>query len=74
MGFIKVLLEQKNIDVAQAQKDYIENKKKFRDAVKDGKIDETASPYYIEKYKELTLNEMASKFSDRLNKNYSVKK
>ena len=37
-------LEQKNIDVAQAQKDYIENKKKFRDAVKDGKIDETASP------------------------------
>ena len=67
-------LEQKNIDVAQAQKDYIENKKKFRDAVKDGKIDETASPYYIEKYKELTLNEMASKFTDKLNKNYVDKK
>ncbi len=67
-------LEQKNINVAQAQKDYIENKKKFRDAVKDGSIDETANPYYIEKYKELTLNEMANKFSDRLNKNYVDKK
>jgi hypothetical protein len=67
-------LEQKNINVAQAQKDYIENKKKFRDAVKDGEIDETANPYYIEKYKELTLNEMANKFSDSLNKNYVDKK
>ena len=63
-------LEQKNINVAQAQKDYIENKKKFRDAVKAGTIDETANPYYIEKYKELTLNEMANKFSDKLNKSY----
>ena len=67
-------LEQKNINQAQAQKDYIENKKKFRDAVKDGEIDETANPYYIEKYKELTLNEMANKFSDSLNKNYVDKK
>ena len=67
-------LEQKNINQAQAQKDYIENKKKFRDAVKDGEIDETANPYYIEKYKELTLNEMANKFSDSLNRNYVDKK
>ena len=67
-------LEEKEINVAQAEKDYIENKKRFRDAVKDGKIDETANPYYIEKYKELTLNEFADKFSDRLNKNYTDKK
>ena len=67
-------LDQKKINVAQAQKDYIENKKKFRDAVKDGEIDETANPYYIEKYKELTLNEMANKFSDSLNRNYVDKK
>ncbi|AXH71712.1 hypothetical protein P025_gp38 [Pelagibacter phage HTVC025P] len=55
---------------AKAQQDYLENKLKFRDAVKDGKIDKTANPYYIEKYKELTLNDYANKFIDRLGKNY----
>ena len=49
---------------------HIENKKKFRDAVKDGLIDKTANPYYLQKYKELTLNEFANTFSDRVLKKY----
>ena len=45
--------------IDKALKEYNENKGKFRDAVKNGEIDKTANPYYLEKYKELTLNSFA---------------
>ena len=60
----------KKEEVAKAERDYIENKKKFRDAVKDGTIDKTANPYYIEHYKNLSLNEYANQFIDKLGKRY----
>ena len=46
------------------------NKKKFKEAVKSGTIDKTANPYYLEKYKELSLNEYASEFNHVLVKQY----
>ena len=66
-------LKQKEVNSAQAEKDFIENKNKFRDAVKNGTIDKTANPYYIEKYKELSLNEFADNFIDKLGKAYKKK-
>ena len=39
-----------------AVKDYNDLQLKFRDAVKDGKIDKNANPYYLQKYKKL-MNE-----------------
>ena len=60
----------KKSEGAKALKDHIELKLKFRDAVKDGKIDKNANPYYLEKYKELTLNQFANEFSDHVLKKY----
>ena len=65
-----VKIREKKENVAQAVKDYAENKKKFKEAVKSGTIDKTANPYYLEKYKELSLNEYASEFNDVLIKQY----
>lgn len=56
----------KKSEQAKALKDYQENKGKFRDAVKNGEIDKTANPYYLEKYKELTLNSFANEFSEKI--------
>ena len=56
----------KKSERAKALKDYKENKGKFRDAVKNGEIDKTANPYYLEKYKELTLNSFANEFSEKI--------
>ena len=63
-------MREKKENVAQAVQDYAENKKKFKEAVKSGTIDKTANPYYLEKYKELSLNEYASEFNDVLVKAY----
>ena len=46
-------------------------KGKFRDAVKNGEIDKTANPYYLEKYKELTLNSFANQFTERVLEKYN---
>jgi len=59
-------VKEKKVNSAQAVKDYAENKLKFKEAVKSGKIDKTANPFYLEKYKELSLNEYASEFNDVL--------
>lgn len=72
-GVIVSEMKQKKENVAQAIEDYNTNKLKFRDAVKEGKIDKTANPYYLEKYKELSLNSYASEFSDYANKKYADK-
>ena len=63
-------MREKKENVAKAVQDYAENKKKFKEAVKSGQIDKTANPYYLEKYKELSLNEYASEFNDVLIKAY----
>ena len=56
----------KKSEQAKALKEYNENKGKFRDAVKNGEIDKTANPYYLEKYKELTLNSFANEFTEKI--------
>ena len=63
-------VKMKKSESAKALKDYNDMKGKFRDAVKSGELDKTANPYYLEKYKELTLNSFASEFSERVEKNY----
>jgi len=63
-------VKMKKSQQAKALKDYQENKGKFRDAVKNGEIDKTANPYYLEKYKELTLNSFANEFSDKILQDY----
>ena len=62
--------EEKEQNVAQAKKDYELNKGKFRKAVKEGKIDVTGNPYYLEAYKDLTLNDYANQFAEKLNNAY----
>tara|TARA_R100001594_G_scaffold149577_1_gene207794 strand:+ start:305 stop:1984 length:1680 start_codon:yes stop_codon:yes gene_type:complete len=62
--------KEKEENEAKARKEYELNKKKFRDAVKDGTIDKTGNPYYLDMYKELTLNDFANKFADELSKKY----
>ena len=66
--------EDKKINSAQAQQDYAQNKLAFKEAIKAGQIDATANPYYLEKYKELTLNSFASEFTSKLNKAYQDQK
>ncbi len=64
-------VKMKKSERAKALKDYNDMKGKFRDAVKDGEIDKTTNPYYLEKYKELTLNSFANEFTERVEKNYN---
>ena len=64
------LVKEKKENSAKAVQDFAENKMKFKEAVKAGKIDKTANPFYLDKYKELSLNEYASEFNDRLIKKY----
>jgi hypothetical protein len=64
-------VKMKKSERAKALKEYTENKGKFRDAVKNGEIGKEANPYYLEKYKELTLNSFANEFSERVEKNYN---
>ena len=59
-------VKMKKSEQAKALKEYNENKGKFRDAVKNGEIDKTANPYYLEKYKELTLNSFANEFTEKI--------
>ena len=61
----------KKTESSKAVKDYNDLQLKFRDAVKDGKIDKNANPYYLQKYKKLTLNSFANEFSDRVLKRYN---
>ena len=68
LKWLLVLKEKKKEEVAKAEQDYIENKKKFKDAVKDGTIDKTANPYYLEKYKEFLLMNMLESSIDVLKK------
>ena len=64
-------LNQKNINEAQAVEDYNNLKLTFKEAVKQGKIDENANPYLIEKYKELDLDGKVNKFRQELYNDYA---
>ena len=66
-------VKEKKVNSAEALKDYNENKLKFKEAVKSGAIDKTANPFYLEKYRELSLNEYASEFNSFLIKQYGDK-
>jgi len=67
-------IQEKKINSATAEKDFNELKLTYRDAIKEGKIDKTANPYYLEKYKELSLNDYATQFTAVLNKAYEDQK
>lgn len=64
-------VKMKKSERAKALSDYNEMKGKFRDAVKNGEIDKTANPYYLEKYKELTLNSFANEFTESVLEAYN---
>ena len=66
-------VKEKKVNSAEALKDYNENKLKFKEAVKSGAVDKTANPFYLEKYRELSLNEYASEFNSFLIKEYGDK-
>ena len=66
-------VKEKEINYAEAKKDYELNKGKFREAVKNGEIEVTGNPYYLEHYKELTLNEWSNLFANKLQKSYQNK-
>jgi len=63
-------MKMKKSESAKALTDYNDYKLKFRDAVKSGDITKEANPYYLEKYKDLTLNSFANQFSDRVLQRY----
>ena len=65
--------KEKEVNYAQAKQDYELNKGKFREAVKNGDIDVTGNPYYLEHYKELTLNEWSNQFAEKLQDAYEKK-
>ena len=69
-GNIAGEVKEKEVNYADAKKDYELNKGKFREAVKNGEIDVTGNPYYLEHYKELTLNSWGNLFADKLQKSY----
>ena len=69
-GNIAGEVKEKEVNYADAKKDYELNKGKFREAVKNGEIDVTGNPYYLEHYKELTLNSWGNLFADKLGKAY----
>ena len=63
-------VKMKKSEQAKALTDYNDFKLKFRDAVKKGDITKEANPYYLEKYKELTLNSFANQFSEKALQRY----
>jgi len=63
-------IQEKKINSAQAEKDYNDLKLSYKDAIKEGKIDKTANPYYLEKYKELYLGDLASTFNIDVSQKY----
>ena len=64
--------EQKQVGVAEAQQAILTNQESFKDLVKSGAIPPTANPYFLEKYKELTLNKYASEFTSKISEAYGT--
>lgn len=55
--------EQKKMGVGEAEQAMATNQESFKELVKSGAIPPTANPYFLEKYKELTLNKHAREFT-----------
>jgi len=64
--------EEKKIGVAEAQQAIVTNQESFKELVKSGAIPPTANPYFLEKYKELTLNRYASEFTAKISDAYGT--
>lgn len=64
--------EQKQVGVAEAQQAILTNQESFKELVKSGAIPPTANPYFLEKYKELTLNKYASEFTAKISEAYGT--
>ena len=66
-------LKEKEVNEAEAVKQYNENRGKFNDLVKTGAIPKEANPYFIDKFKSLELNDQAQKFKKHLYNQYAKK-
>jgi len=66
-------LKEKEFNEAEAIEQFNKNRKGFSDAVNSGDIPKEANPYFIEKYKELTLNKKAQDFKGRIYQEYANK-
>ena len=63
--------KEKEVNEAEALKQFNENRLGFNDAVKKGEIPKEVNPYFQEKYKELQLNKKAEEFKSEVYKKYS---
>jgi len=61
----------KKEDEAKAIEQFNKNRLGFNDAVKRGEIPKEASPYFQEKYKELSLNKKAMEFQAEIYRKYA---
>jgi hypothetical protein len=67
-------IKEKKVNEAQAIKEYNENRGKFNDLVKSGKLPKEANPYFIDKFKGLELNDQARLFKSHLYSQYAKKR
>ena len=65
--------KEKEVNEAEALKQFNDNRTGFNDAVKKGEIPKEANPYFQEKYKELTLNKKAKEFQAEVYRKYAEK-
>ena len=63
--------KEKEVNDADALKQFNENRTGFNEAVKKGEIPKEANPYFLEKYKELTLNKKAKEFQANVYQKYA---
>ena len=63
--------KQKEINEAEAIKQFNDNRTGFNKAVENGEIPKEANPYFQEKYKELTLNKKANEFKANIYQRYA---
>ena len=63
--------KEKDLNEAEAIKQFNENRTGFNNAVKRGEIPKEANPYFQEKYKELTLNKKAKEFQAEIYRKYA---
>jgi len=65
--------KEKEVNEAEALKQFNDNRTGFNEAVKKGEIPKEANPYFQEKYKELTLNKKAKEFQAEVYRKYAEK-
>jgi len=63
--------KEKQLSEAEATKLFNENRTGFNEAVKKGELPKEANPYFLEKYKEITLNKKAKEFQANIYQKYS---